>query len=172
MGPYPSYLVDGTANPFGNEIIVGGLMLLPPFFDANADAAANYGGLGAVIAHEITHLFDSIGRQFDGDSQVRDWWTPEDDAQFKAQTAKLAAQVSTYEVLPGQFVDGQLTLRETVPDLGGIAIAYDAYQNSLNSIINREKLIALGLKVFRNIEFKYLVVNASDIKSFLQRFFA
>ena len=129
--PYPTYLTDGTANPLSNEIIVGGLMLLPPFFDANADAAANYGGLGAVIAHEITHLFDSMGRQFDGDGQTRDWWTPEDDAQFKVRTAKLAAQVSTYEVLPGQFVDGQLTLRETVPDLGGIAIAYDAYQNSL-----------------------------------------
>jgi len=106
-------------------------MLLPPFFDANADAAANYGGLGAVIAHEITHLFDSMGRQFDGDGQVRDWWTPEDDAQFKARTAKLAAQVSTYEVLPGQFVDGQRTLIETVADSGGIAIAYNAYQKSL-----------------------------------------
>jgi len=64
--------MDGTANPLSNEIIVGSLMLLPPFFDANADAAANYGGLGAVIAHEITHLFDSMGRQFDGDGQVRD----------------------------------------------------------------------------------------------------
>jgi len=129
--PYPTYLTDGTANVLSNQIIVGGLMLLPPFFDANADAAANYGGLGAIIAHEITHLFDVIGRQFDGDGQFKDWWTPQDDAQFKARTAQLAAQVSTYEVLPGQFVDGQLTLTETVPDLGGIAIAYDAYQNSL-----------------------------------------
>lgn len=64
-----------------------------------------------------------MGRQFDGDGQVRNWWSPEDDAQFKARTAKLAAQVSTDEVLPGQFVDGQFTLRETVPDLGGIVIA-------------------------------------------------
>jgi putative endopeptidase len=129
--PYPTYLGDATPNPFQNSIFIGGLMLLPPFFDANADAAANYGGLGATIAHEISHLFDTGGREFDGDGRFRNWWAPEDAAQFKARTAALATQVSSYEVLPGQFVNGQFTLAENIADLGGIAIAYDAYQRSL-----------------------------------------
>jgi putative endopeptidase len=129
--PYPTYLGDATPNPFQNSIFIGGLMLLLPFFDANADAAANYGGLGATIAHEITHLFDTGGREFDGDGRYRNWWAPEDAAQFKARTAALATQVSSYEVLPGQFVNGQFTLAENIADLGGIAIAYDAYQRSL-----------------------------------------
>lgn len=126
--------MNASANAPANELFVYAAILQPPFFDPKADPAVNYGGIGAVIAHEIGHLFDSVGRQFDGDGRVRDWWTPEDVTQFEALTDKLAAQVSTYEVLPGQFVDGKATLFETVPDISGIAIAYDAYQRSLKGV--------------------------------------
>ena len=128
------FVVNATATPISNEGLVFAAILQPPFFDPKADPAVNYGGIGAVIAHEIGHLFDQVGRQFDGDGRVRDWWTPEDAAQYETLTDKLAAQVSTYEVLPGQFVDGKATIYETVPDISGIAVAYDAYQRSLKGV--------------------------------------
>jgi putative endopeptidase len=127
---YP-YVVMATPNPMQNTFYLFAGMLQPPFFDQNADPAANFGGVGAIMAHEITHLFDNMGRQFDSDGRLRNWWAPEDEAQFRARTTALADQVSRYEVLPGQYVNGQYTLHENIADLGGISIAYDAYQRSL-----------------------------------------
>jgi putative endopeptidase len=127
---YP-YSPMATPNPMQNTFYLFAGMLQPPFFDQNADPAANYGGVGAVIAHEITHLFDNMGRHFDSEGRLWNWWAPEDEAQFNARTKALAEQVSRYEVLPGQYVNGQYTLHENIADLGGISIAYDAYQQSL-----------------------------------------
>jgi putative endopeptidase len=120
-----------AADPARNEIVVAVSMLQPPFFDRSADPAVQYGGLGALVAHELTHLLDALGRQYDGDGRRRDWWSADDAGRFEALTDRLAAQVSTDEVLPGRFVDGQATLFESVPDLGAVAIAYDGYRRSL-----------------------------------------
>jgi predicted metalloendopeptidase len=105
--------------------------LQPPFFDPKADDAANYGGIGAVIGHEISHGFDDEGSQFDADGNLRNWWTPEDAAHFKERTAALVAQFNAYTVLDDQHVNGALTLGENIADLSGLAISYKAYQLSL-----------------------------------------
>ncbi|WP_104052914.1 MULTISPECIES: M13 family metallopeptidase [unclassified Arthrobacter] len=116
-----------------NEIVFPAAILQPPFFNAEADDAVNYGGIGAVIGHEIGHGFDDQGSQFDGSGALRNWWTDEDRAAFEALTAKLVAQydaLSPYAA-PGHKVNGKLTLGENIGDLGGLAIAYKAYLLSL-----------------------------------------
>ncbi|GGE04353.1 peptidase M13 [Polymorphobacter glacialis] len=123
--------VNAYANPLWNEIVFPAAILQPPFFDANADAAVNYGGIGMVIGHEITHHFDDQGRKFDKRGRLADWWTPADITRFKALTDKVVAQYGAYEPLPGSKVNGELTLGENIADLAGITIAYDAYQRSL-----------------------------------------
>ena len=125
------YYVDATADPTKPIILVYAGILQPPFFDPNADPAANYGGLGVVLAHEFTHLFDKAGSHYDADGNERDWFAPKDAAAFKAMSDRLAAQVSTYEVLPGVSIDGRYTITETLADLGGLHIAFDAYHRSL-----------------------------------------
>jgi putative endopeptidase len=117
-----------------NEIVFPAAILQPPFFDPNADPAVNYGAIGGVIGHEITHGFDDQGRKSDGSGMLRDWWTPEDAAKFEAQAAKLGAQYEAYAFpqLPGLHITGKLTMGENIGDLGGILLGLDAYKRSLN----------------------------------------
>ena len=124
--------VNAYANPFWNEIVFPAAILQPPFFDPNADPAVNYGGIGAVIGHEISHHFDDQGRKFDQDGKLSEWWTPEDVKRFGALTNQVVQQYAAYEPLKGSHVNGELTLGENMADLAGVNVAYDAYHKSLN----------------------------------------
>jgi putative endopeptidase len=124
--------VNAYANPLLNEIVFPAAILQPPFFDPNADDAVNYGGIGAVIGHEISHHFDDQGRKFDKAGNLTEWWTPQDAERFKTYTDKVVAQYGAYEPLPGHKVSGELTLGENIADLAGLTVAYDAYRISLN----------------------------------------
>ena len=124
--------VNAYANPLWNEIVFPAAILQPPFFDANADDAVNYGGIGAVIGHEISHHFDDQGRKFDKRGTLSEWWTAEDVKRFDALTAKVVKQYGEYSPLPGLHVNGELTLGENMADLAGVNVAYDAYHKSLN----------------------------------------
>lgn len=126
--------VNAYYHPMLNEIVFPAAILQPPFFNADADDAVNYGGIGAVIGHEIGHGFDDQGSQFDGTGALRNWWTEEDRTAFEALTTKLVAQydaLSPYAA-PDHKVNGKLTLGENIGDLGGLAIAYKAYLLSLD----------------------------------------
>ena len=123
--------INAYYNPEMNEIVFPAAILQPPFFDAKADDAVNYGGIGAVIGHEISHGFDDQGAQYDGDGNLRDWWTAEDHKNFKAKTQMLVNQYNQFEPLPGYHVNGELTLGENIADNSGLAIAYKAYKISL-----------------------------------------
>jgi len=124
--------VNAYANPTWNEIVFPAAILQPPFFDPAADPAVNYGGIGAVIGHEISHHFDDQGRKFDKHGALADWWTAEDIARFKVLTDKVVAQYAQYEPLPGLHINGELTLGENMADLAGVNVAYDAYHKSLS----------------------------------------
>jgi putative endopeptidase len=124
--------INAYANPPMNEIVFPAAILQPPFFDPHADAAINYGGIGAVIGHELSHHFDDQGRKYDPSGKLAEWWTPQDVARFKVFTDKLVKQYDAYEPLPGQHVQGELTLGENIADLAGLTVAYQAYQKSLN----------------------------------------
>lgn len=119
-------------NPLGNEIVFPAAFLQAPMFNPEADPAVNYGAIGAVIGHEITHGFDDQGRRFDSEGELRDWWTSEDSVRFTAEAAKLADQYAGYEGAPGMRINGKLTLGENIGDQGGVLLAYDAYKASLN----------------------------------------
>jgi putative endopeptidase len=123
--------VNAYYNPEMNEIVFPAAILQPPFFDANADDAVNYGGIGAVIGHEISHGFDDQGAQYDGNGNLRDWWTKADHKNFKAKTAMLVQQYNAFEPVPGYHVNGELTLGENIADNSGLAIAAKAYRISL-----------------------------------------
>ena len=123
--------VNAGYNQLGNRIEIPAGILQPPFFDASMDAAVNYCTIGAVIGHEFTHGFDSRGRLFDANCNLKDWWTAEDTQKFEAKANQLVEQYNQYEVLPGLFVNGKLTLTENIADLGGITIAYSALQRQL-----------------------------------------
>jgi putative endopeptidase len=114
-----------------NEVVFPAAILQPPFFDRDADPAINYGGIGGVIGHEISHGFDDQGRKSDGNGVLRDWWTADDAAKFKVQTVKLGAQYSGYEPIAGAHVNGDLTMGENIGDMGGVSLALDAYHASL-----------------------------------------
>ena len=122
--------VNAYYNPTTNEICFPAGILQPPFFNTNADDAVNYGAIGVVISHEMTHGFDDQGRLFDKDGNMSNWWTEEDAAAFKAKTEKLVEQFDEVEVLPGVFANGAATLGENIADQGGLRIAYTAMQNS------------------------------------------
>jgi putative endopeptidase len=117
-----------------NEIVFPAAILQPPFFDPNADPAVNYGAIGGVIGHEITHGFDDQGRKSNGDGMLRDWWAAQDAARFEAQATKLGAQYEAFDFpqLPGFHITGRLTMGENIGDLGGILLGLDAYRRSLN----------------------------------------
>ncbi len=124
--------VNAYYNPTKNEIVFPAAILQPPFFNLNADDAVNYGGIGAVIGHEMGHGFDDQGSKYDGDGNLRDWWTAEDLAAFKVRTDNLVTQYSEYAVFDDLNVNGELTLGENIGDLSGVTIAYKAYKASLN----------------------------------------
>ena len=126
--------VNAYYNPVWNEIVFPASILQPPFFNVIADDAANYGGIGAVIGHEIGHGFDDSGSRFDGDGVLRDWWTEEDAAKFEERKNALAAQYDGYEVIDGLTINGQFTSGENIGDLGGVSIAYLAYKMSLDGM--------------------------------------
>ncbi|SHE46314.1 M13 family metallopeptidase [Thermomonas hydrothermalis] len=123
--------VNAVNLPLQNAMNFPAAILQPPFFDPKADAAANYGSIGAVIGHEISHGFDNLGAEFDADGRLHNWWTPEDAAHFKAATQKLVQQYDAYEVLPGLHINGQQTLGENIADLAGLQAAYVAYHKAL-----------------------------------------
>lgn len=123
--------VNAYANFGMVEIVFPAAILQPPFFDPNADPAVNYGGIGAVIGHELSHHFDDQGAKYNAEGRLTDWWTPADVAAFKKRTDALVAQYDQYEPLPGMHVKGALTLGENVADLAGLTVAYDAYKHSL-----------------------------------------
>jgi predicted metalloendopeptidase len=124
-------VVDAVNLPVRNALNFPAGILVPPFFDAAATAAANYGNTGATIGHEISHSFDDQGAQFDAQGRVANWWTPEDLARFQASGAALAAQFSAYRPFPDVAVNGKQTLSENIADLAGLAVAYDAWRTSL-----------------------------------------
>ena len=126
--------VNAYYNPFANEIVFPAAILQPPFFDMKADDAVNYGGIGAVIGHEISHGFDDQGRKFDGKGMLRDWWTERDNELFLARANALVKQYDAFSPIAGMNVNGRLTLGENIGDLSGLAVAHKAY------------LIALGGK--------------------------
>ncbi len=125
--------VNAYYNPSMNEIVFPAAILQPPFFDMEADNAVNYGAIGAVIGHEIGHGFDDQGSKFDGAGNMSNWWTDPDRKEFETRTKKLIAQYNNYEPvqLPGQKVNGAMTVGENIGDLGGLSIAYKAYKRSL-----------------------------------------
>lgn len=131
MGHDPQ-TVNAYYNPTNNEIVFPAAILQPPFFDPKADPAINYGGIGAVIGHEMTHGFDDEGRKYDGLGALSDWWSPQDAKKFEAQTARLGAQYSAFEPLPGAHIKGDNTMGENIADLGGLLVALDAYHASLH----------------------------------------
>jgi endothelin-converting enzyme/putative endopeptidase len=123
--------VNAYYRPAWNEVVFPAALLQPPFFNTAADDAVNYGGIGAVIGHEIGHGFDDQGRKYDGDGTLRDWWTEEDTALFEERKQKLADQYNGYEVIDGLTINGEFTSGENIGDLGGLSIAYKAYKLSL-----------------------------------------
>jgi putative endopeptidase len=123
--------INAYYDPQMNEIVFPAAILQPPFFDPRADDAVNYGSVGAVIGHEISHGFDDQGSQFDAQGNLRDWFTQEDHGRFAAKTRALATQYSAYEPVPGYHVNGELTLGENIADNSGLAVAYQAYRLSL-----------------------------------------
>lgn len=116
--------INAAYNPPRNKIEIPAAFLQPPFFDENLDEAVNYCSIGAAIGHEITHGFDSSGRLYDADGNIRDWWTDEDAAKFVTQTEILVAQANGYEILPGLHMNGKLTVTENLADVGGVSLAY------------------------------------------------
>ena len=124
--------VNAYYNPVNNEIVFPAAILQPPFFNMEADDAVNYGGIGAVIGHEIGHGFDDQGAKYDGEGNLRNWWTEQDKSQFQERGAKLSAHYSHYEPLEGHHVNGDLTLGENIGDLGGLTVALKAYEISLD----------------------------------------
>ena len=130
--------VNAYYSPLNNEIVFPAAILQAPFFDFKADPAVNFGGIGAVIGHEIAHGFDDGGARFDGDGNLNNWWTEEDKKNFEVKVKQLADQFSKYEPVKGNFVNGVFTSGENIADLAGVAIAYDALQMYLKDKGNRE----------------------------------
>ncbi|MBB4804926.1 putative endopeptidase [Chryseobacterium defluvii] len=132
--------VNAYYSPQNNEIVFPAAILQPPFFNPQADPAVNFGGIGGVIGHEMSHGFDDSGAQFDADGNLADWWTPEDKANFEKATKSLATQFDKYEPVKGTFVNGTFTNGENIADLGGVNIAYDALQMYLKDKGNLGKI--------------------------------
>ena len=130
--------VNAYYSPLNNEIVFPAAILQAPFFDFKADPAVNFGGIGAVIGHEIAHGFDDGGARFDGDGNLNNWWTEEDKKNFEVKVKQLADQFSKYEPVKGNFVNGVFTSGENIADLAGVAIAYDALQMYLKDKGNKE----------------------------------
>ena len=124
--------INAYYNPLMNEIVFPAAILQPPFFNMQADDAVNYGGIGAVIGHELSHGFDDKGSQYDGDGNLRNWWSEADRTEFERRAAALVKQYNNYKPFEDMNVNGELTLGENIGDLGGLNFAYTAYQTSLD----------------------------------------
>jgi endothelin-converting enzyme/putative endopeptidase len=124
----PPQLVNAVNLPLQNALNFPAAILQPPFFDPKAPDAVNYGAIGAIIGHEISHSFDDQGSQFDAQGRLRDWWTKEDMEHFKAASHKLVEQYNAYKPYQDLAVNGQLTLSENLADLAGLEASYDAYR--------------------------------------------
>jgi putative endopeptidase len=124
--------VNAYANFSMNEIVFPAAILQPPFFDPKADPAVNYGGIGAVIGHEVSHHFDDQGAKYDENGRLSDWWTESDVKAFEAASKQLITQYDAYQIFPDANLKGEFTLGENIGDLAGVTIAYDAYRKSLN----------------------------------------
>ena len=122
--------VNAYYNPLNNEIVFPAAILQPPFFDPKADDATNYGAIGVVIGHEMTHGFDDQGRMFDANGNMKGWWTEQDSKRFNALAEKLAAQFDKIVVVNGEHANGHLTLGENIADQGGLRVSYDAFKNT------------------------------------------
>jgi len=133
--------VNAYFNPSQNEIVFPAAILQPPFFDLEADDAVNYGAIGVVIGHEISHGYDDQGRQYDAEGNLNDWWTEADASEFEARAKKVVDQYSGYEPLPGRKVNGRLTLGENIADLGGTSVAFEALQRALAKDPSKRKSI-------------------------------
>ena len=133
--------INAYFNPLQNEIVFPAGILQPPFFDVTKDDAVNYGAIGVVIGHEITHGYDDEGRKFDADGNLNGWWTDADAKQFENRAQKIVDEYNAFEPLPGVHVNGKLTLGENIADLGGISIAYDALERTLAKHPEQRKLI-------------------------------
>src|SRR5690606_27751701 len=123
--------VNAVNLPLQNALNFPAAILEPPFFDPNADDAANYGAIGAVIGHEISHSFDNLGADFDAGGRLANWWSKADAEHFEAAGQKLVEQYDAYEPLPGLHINGEQTLGENIADLAGLEVAHDAYVASL-----------------------------------------
>lgn len=132
--------VDAYYNPNFNEIVFPAGILQPPFFDASADDATNYGAIGSIIGHELTHGFDDQGRQFDADGNLKNWWTPDDEKNYNTRAALMEKQYSDYIAVDTLHINGKLTMGENIADLGGLKIAYLALQKSLEGKPRPEKI--------------------------------
>jgi len=115
-----------------NEIVFSAALLQPPFFNMQADDAVNYGAIGAVIGHELSHGFDAQGRKTDGDGNLREWWTKEDETKFNLRAQVIIDQFSAFSPFDSVYLDGELTLGENISDMAGLTLAYSAYKTSLN----------------------------------------
>ena len=124
--------VNAYNNPFFNEVVFPAAILQPPFFNPKADPAINYGAIGGVIGHEMTHGFDDEGRKFDDKGRLRDWWTAADAERFEVKAKALGAQYSAVESLPGAHIKGDLTMGENIADMGGLTLGLAAYHASLH----------------------------------------
>ncbi|HVY69921.1 MAG TPA: M13 family metallopeptidase [Verrucomicrobiae bacterium] len=133
--------VNAYFNPLYNEIVFPAGILQPPFFDVEADDAVNYGAIGVVIGHEITHGYDDQGRKYDADGNLNDWWTEADGKEFDARAKRVVEQYGNYEALPGLKVNGKLTLGENIADLGGTSIAFEAMERALAKDPSKRKKI-------------------------------
>jgi len=173
--------VNAYYNPGTNEICFPAAILQPPFFDPEADPAVNYGGIGAVIGHEIGHGFDDQGAQYDGEGNLHDWWTDEDKAGFRERADRLIAQYNELEprALPGRKVNGGLTVGENIGDLGGLTIALKAYEISLegaeptviDGLSGRQRFFMNWAKVWRTkrraeLELQLLTVDVHSPPEF------
>jgi putative endopeptidase len=158
--------VNAYFDPTANNINFPAGILQPPFFDFSLDDAVNYGGIGAVIGHEITHGFDDQGRHYDGDGNLVEWWTDDDAARFKARAQKVVDQFNGYEVLPGLHVNGALTLGENIADLGGVTLAYEALERSL---AGHERKLIDGLTPEQRFFISWAQVWRTNIRDDAQR---
>ena len=133
--------VNAYFNPLQNEIVSPAGILQPPFFDVNMDDAVNYGAIGVVIGHEITHGYDDEGRKYDAEGNLNEWWSKKDAEEFDARAQKVVNEYDAFETLPGVHVNGKLTLGENLADLGGVSIAYDALERALAKDPSKRKTI-------------------------------
>lgn len=156
--------VNAYYSSSNNEIVFPAAILQPPFFNFKADAAVNFGGIGAVIGHEISHGFDDSGSRFDGDGNLNNWWTDQDRKKFEEATQKLAAQYDAYEPVKGSHVNGKFTMGENIGDLGGVNVAYDALQlkgnpGKISGLTQDQRFFMSWATVWRTLSTEQYKVN-------------